>query len=474
MPTTTTTSGPPEWMLPYIQDYMGRAQTVANQTYQQSPGTYVGPNQTLQSGWNAVANRAMNGNPAMSAAQGGLQNFYNQQQQGATHNPYGQVSAGYNGMQMMPGQNNGSISTQQTGNVYAGQNGSTVGTNRTADISAGNNYGRVSGGANPFASMSNPYLTSSIDSAMGDMTRNWNEVQKPAWDTQMAHSGSFGNAGVALANESAQNDLQKNMGRVANDMRMGAYNQAAGLNESGLNRNMGAQQFNVGTQTDNLNRQYGVNQFNAGLNEAYNGRGMNAQQFNVGTQDRNIDRGYNAQTFNAGLGEAYQNRNMQAQQYNMGNTDRNIDRNMQAQQFNSGVNDRNIDRNYGAQTFNAQQGNDWAGRNDAMYGANQNRMLNAYGMAPQFAQADYNDANALMGVGNQQQTFAQNAQNQNNDWWNQSQQYAGNQLDAYGRRLGIGSGQTSSTMTPNPSTANQVIGGAAAGAALLPWWTGGG
>ena len=116
----------------------------------------------------------------------------------------------------------------------------------------------------------------------------------------------------------------------------------------------------------------------------------------------------------------------------------------------------------------------YAGRSDSMYGQNQNRMLNAYGMAPAFAANDYNDANALLGVGQQMQGFNQAATNQNNKWWEESQGFAQNQLNNYGGALGINTGTTSSTSTPNPSTASQVVGGAIAGSQLLPWWMSGG
>ncbi len=285
MATATTTQQPLPQFAPYMNDYWARAQDVANVGYQQSPGSYVGPNQTMQQGWQAIQNRAMSGNPAMNAAEQGLQNFYTAPQQGATANPY----------------------------------------------------------ANP----NNPYLRQQIDAAQGDVVRNWNNVQRPAWDTRMASSGSFGNANVASAAQNAESDMVRNLGRISTDMRMGAYNQAAGLRES------------------------------------------------------------------------------------------------------------------------------FAGRNDAMYGANQNRMLNAYSMAPTFAANDYLDANALMGVAGQQQQFQQAAQNQNLDWWNQAQGFAGNQLDAYGRRLGmIQPGTQTTQSTPNPSTINQVIGGAIAGAGLGNWWGG--
>lgn len=73
----TTTNAPLPWMEPYMQDYMSRVQDYANTGYQQSPGSYTGPNNLLQSGWQAAANRAASGSPEMSAARSQLTNTIN-------------------------------------------------------------------------------------------------------------------------------------------------------------------------------------------------------------------------------------------------------------------------------------------------------------------------------------------------------------------------------------------------------------
>jgi hypothetical protein len=74
----------------------------------------------------------------------------------------------------------------------------------------------------------NPYLQSQIDQAQGDVVRNWNNVQKPAWDTAMSNSGSYGNAGVAQVNQQAQSDMQRNLGQISSNMRFQNYDQERG------------------------------------------------------------------------------------------------------------------------------------------------------------------------------------------------------------------------------------------------------
>lgn len=223
MPTYTTTSAPLPWMEPYLRDYMQRAQEVANTPFEQSPGTYTGPNDLLQAGWQMTANRAMQGSPEMSAARGQLTNTIN---------------------------------------------GQFLGRQATQNQSAGvmNPYMNV---ANPYMGANNPYLQQSINDAQGDLARNYNLVNKPAWDKAMQQSGSFGNTGVAEMAQNDRNNLMQNMGRIGNDMRMSAYNQSANMAENQIGR-----QFDAGNQ-------YAQNQFNAGQDYA-------------GRQDAmgNLERGY--------------------------------------------------------------------------------------------------------------------------------------------------------------------------------------
>ena len=251
MATYTTTNAPLPEALPFYADYLQRSQEVANQPYQQSPGTYTGPNPYLQQGWDLTANRALQGSPVMGAANDQLQKT---------------INGGF--------------------------------------LNA------------------NPYLDQSISNAQGDLTKAWNRVAKPGWDTAMQRSGSYGNTGIAQANGYAAEGLQQNLGRVASDMRGNAYNQ---------------------------------------------------------------ERGY---------------------------------------------------------------------------------MQQALAMAPQFAQQDYIDSNALLNVGNQAQGFQQAAQNQNQAWFDQAQQFPQQQLGLLGNALGMNKGSEQSSTQPDPSRTSQIVGGALTGAQL--------
>jgi hypothetical protein len=310
--TTTSTSAMPSWLQPYAQGYVQRAQQVADSPYQAFTGQRVADMAPWQNqAYQAQAQRAMSGNPVMNAAN-----------------------------QALPAMFNG-------------------GANSTA-----NPYGPVSVQTNPYAG-SNPYLQQSIDSTLGDVTRNWNNVQKPQWDTSMQRSGSFGNSGIAQMNQMAQSDMQRNMGNIASGMRMQDYTQQQQLGENAVNRNLQAGQFN------------------------------------------------------ANLGESM------------------------------------------------------AGRQDSMYNQGQGRALSALGMAPTFAQQDYNDINQLQQAGAAYQGQNQKLLDNQYAQFLESRQYPMQQLDVMGNALGRSYGQTNTTTQPGPSTGSQLVGGALTGAGLYNLLLGG-
>ena len=72
--TTTTTSGPPDWMIPYYKDYLSRSQQTADMPYNPYQGQTVAQMNPYQTGaLDATAQRAMQGSPVTNAASGELQ-----------------------------------------------------------------------------------------------------------------------------------------------------------------------------------------------------------------------------------------------------------------------------------------------------------------------------------------------------------------------------------------------------------------
>lgn len=104
----------------------------------------------------------------------------------------------------------------------------------------------------------NPYLQSQIDAAQGDLVRNWNNVAKPAWDTSMQRSGSFGNSGVAQAQAMAQEGLGRNLGLIGSNMRYQNYAQerANQMQATGMAPTFAQQDYNDISQLAQAGQQY--------------------------------------------------------------------------------------------------------------------------------------------------------------------------------------------------------------------------
>lgn len=119
------------------------------------------------------------------------------------------------------------------------------GVNGAQEVSDGrtqlqNTINGVGFSSNPYLQGENPYLQSSIDSALGDVTRNYNNVIKPQTESAMVGSGSFGNSGLQQLQGQQQTDLAKTMGNTASNMRFADYQQRADLYENERNRQMQA------------------------------------------------------------------------------------------------------------------------------------------------------------------------------------------------------------------------------------------
>lgn len=114
-----------------------------------------------------------------------------------------------------------------------------------------------------------------------------------------------------------------------------------------------------------------------------------------------------------------------------------------------------------------------------MYGENyqqeRGRQMQAQALAPGLAETDYRDMQALLGVGDARRGLSQDYLNQANGLFNQNVQYPQQQLDAYGRAIGVGMGVGSNQTTtgPNPNQSSPIagaIGGAATGFSIGGTW----
>lgn len=110
------------------------------------------------------------------------------------------------------------------------------GANLTPDqIAAQSELGKFASGerVNPYLGMDNPYLQQVIDNASADTLRG---IQ-PMLNRANAASGSFGNSGVAETYGRMAADA---VNKGATNLRYQDYTQQMGLNESDMNRRLGA------------------------------------------------------------------------------------------------------------------------------------------------------------------------------------------------------------------------------------------
>lgn len=130
------------------------------------------------------------------------------------------------------------------------------------------------------------------------------------------------------------------------------------------------------------------------------------------------------------------------------------------------INSQFNNNNFGGTAHQETLGRNLGEVGSRMYGDNYNseraRQMQTMSMAPQMAAADYQDATALLGVGDARQGLAQQYLNQANGLFNQNNNYNQTQLDAYGNavRTGLGAGSTTTSTSPNPNqgsgTANLI------------------
>lgn len=216
----------------------------------------------------------------------------------------------------------------------------------------------------------------------------------------------------------------------------------------------------------------GTNPF-AGMNNPYLNQAINRAQDDVQTRI-NSQFGNNAfgstahqQTLARELGNVSNNMRMQDYGQQMGLAENAVNRGMAAQQFNIGNQNalNQFNANLGFQ--NAGIANNFAQFNNANQQANIARQQSALGFAPTFAANDYADAQAMMGLGNQLQSYNQDIANANYQEFLRQQAWPGQQLNWMSQGLTGQPGGTSTTTSPDQSsTLANVAGSALTGASL--------
>lgn len=106
----------------------------------------------------------------------------------------------------------------------------------------------------------NPYFDQTVNKAMGDVVRNYQNAVAPGIDATAARAGAFGGSRWSQQQEEGQRQLGEALGNTANSMRAGNYQQerqnqmqAYGLLPSVSSAGMGAAQslYGMGQQVQN-------------------------------------------------------------------------------------------------------------------------------------------------------------------------------------------------------------------------------
>ncbi|TEA78638.1 hypothetical protein [Allopusillimonas ginsengisoli] len=152
-------------------------------------------------------------------------------------------------------------------------------------------------GTNALLGMDNPYLQSAIDSAQGDVKRQFENSVFNNTDATMARAGAFGGSAWQQAQSENARQMSNELGRVSNDMRMADYGLQAQLGESDLNRRQGAFDSERGRQLAAAGMMPGLNAAGYQNSQALLGIGGAQQAMNQGGLDVKYNDWLNKQNY---------------------------------------------------------------------------------------------------------------------------------------------------------------------------------
>ncbi len=153
---------------------------------------------------------------------------------------------------------------QYQGQVVAPLTGMTTGgLQQLTDFTQGGSPERSAGGqaivraaagpdANPYATAGNPYLMQMIDQSNAKIADRYKTGTAAQNDASFARSGAFGGSAWQDQTSRNQQDLAGALSANTNNLLGNQYNQAAQLQEAGLNRGINAAQTGIGQQGADL------------------------------------------------------------------------------------------------------------------------------------------------------------------------------------------------------------------------------
>lgn len=481
MALSTTTTTPTGWAASAQYDNYLKAQQIAGRPYTPYTGNMLaGANPNQQAGYAAQSNLGQYGQGAMTAAQ--------QAAQGAAGYMGQSVGSSPQQAALMSAANAGAGATMAAGNAgpAALATAANAGNASLAQLAQMQAAQMSRGDVRDVTSKNftdydinaymNPYINTVVNNGLADLSRQ-NDIVNNTTNARAAAAGAFGGSRQAVANTLNNENYLRESGNLSGNLRNQGFNAASGLIMQDANRDLQGQgmnqqmDFNVGSL--NTNNQQQANQQNMLASNQ-------TSQFNAGAQN-------NMSQYNAGLqqqtGLANQSALNNMAQYNTSNW-------QQAQQANQAA----------ANQFSLANANNWQAAQAANQAAlnNMNQYNSDLDLRAQLANQSaaqnavntrLSGANALNGMGLDQQQFANNAANgqiaagnamqqqeqaqltnQYNQWL-ASQGYDQQQLDYLRSVLGNYSSGNSSSTPYYSNTGAQVaaglLGGAQIGAGIL-------
>lgn len=167
-----------------------------------------------------------------------------------------------------------------------------------ASMISGEVLGKVAPQQNEFMGMDSAPFNAVLDRGLEKITKAYERGTSADTRKAMNMAGIFGGGAHMKAQDQNEENLGEQLGAYTDQMLNAQYDRSAGLRESDIGRQVGAQQFNIGTEGQNIDRN------------------MLAQQFNLGQAGQNADRQNAMMQFGAnlksGLAENRFGRQMQA------------------------------------------------------------------------------------------------------------------------------------------------------------------
>lgn len=419
--TTVSKMEPAAEVKPYLNPYMTHAAALSMKPYEAYKGNRIAdwtPDQLR--GFQMTREVANQANTAINNSANQLNRTLNGQ-----YLNYSPGNNQYMGQGAAVGNNQYLGAQSSVGrNQYIGQNAS-VGNNQYLGAT-------TSVGRNAYAG-SNQYLDNAIRSTQDEMTRQFNNNVQNSTDAMMARSGAFGGSAWRQAQQANQESLNKQIGEVSNNMRMQDYGMQQQLAEADINRRIQAQQTDLARNAQLA--QEGINLRNQ-------------------SQHQDLAR-------NAGLVESDLGRRLQAQQTDLA---RNSQLAQDAIALRNQSQHQDLARNAGLRQ-------DQLNMLNSNWNNERQRQLQASQLIPSLTQGGYQNAQALLGIGDSIQGMNQDRLNMLYEDWLEKQNWDQRGLDIMGNAISrtMGAGGTTTNTAPNPNQRNRTasaLGGALSGAAL--------